>query len=280
MQFSGFRVTHWPSPHISHPSALLRGAKKIAQIFQFKNYSFRKSIFQGRKSPEHVPLHHLVHEPFPLKIPWAFWSVCSSFEDTVEGLLRRAPSHGTCHAFYSNPNSSPVTLPVTRSRFKISAKILDLVSWKHASSGRRLWGKEGLLFSPRDMCGCEVHWCEPVSQHENEAAYMILRSSFCSMWDNDTKGGILWTDRYPSIQYSTCRMISWYMSFKCPKYWQILEGTGWTEDLSVLLRIPKSRQRKWNTKTKQIPTVTPEFQLQEIPNGLNRSPVILSEWNF
>lgn len=52
-------------------------------------------------------------------------------------------------------------------------------------------GKEGLLFSPRDMCGCEVHWCEPVSQHENEAAYMILRSSFCSMWDNDTKGGIL-----------------------------------------------------------------------------------------
>ena len=26
--------------------------------------------------------------------------------------------------------------------------------------------------------------------------------------------------------------------------------------------------------------VTLEFQLQEIPNGLNRSPVILSEWNF
>lgn len=68
--------------------------------------------------------------------------------------------------------------------------------------------KKVCFFSPRDMCGCEVRWCEPVSQHENEAAYMILRSSFCSMWDNDTKGGILSTDRYSRIQYATCRMIS------------------------------------------------------------------------
>ena len=73
------------------------------------------------------------------------------------------------------------------------------------------------------------------------------------MWDNDTKGGILSTDRYPRIQYATCRMISWCMSFKCPKYWQILEGTGWTDDLSVLLRIPKKTfQRKWNPKTNKF----------------------------